>query len=296
DKILLNEKQMMKSLDPMFMHRIVVGPIHLELDEDGEIPAETPLPPIIVNVIDKDKHFGTSTFFVMGKATVLHPVNFDAMAAGMKVEGKEVFVQDGKEKKLDLNTCHTPIWFALDAQTETPFWRGNRSAAIDVSWLTRPRVLMAVGFSSDARLVPKDASTETSQTQLALKFKGAFKTDDIDGPRKIDSGYISQIQTEKNASYKISIDILGLRNLPNNVSYFSSEELELVVTSSWEGPELKLNLSDHKDSRAQNGNKDLNFRPTEDSKTEAGLKKAGKLMGSLGQQFRLTKSQPKDEE
>ena len=52
---------------------------------------------------------------------------------------------------LDLNKIHEPFWHALDQPARTPF--DCSAGGVELSWLRRPRMLLAVGYSMQKEMV-----------------------------------------------------------------------------------------------------------------------------------------------
>ena len=129
----------------------------------------------------------------MGCALLKHPVLLDA----------------GVGERLDVNGAHTPAWHALDAPARSPFL-GEACGGVEPSWRSRPRVLLAVGFSErGGRATGREAAAPAA----------AF------GP----------LLAEEARSYRFTIDLLGLRNLPARAGL-----PELAVHSFWRGGAASL--------------------------------------------------------
>jgi len=111
-----------RSLNPNFMHRVVVGPIDLEVDVHGEIQH---LPPVTLRILDKDMEMLSSSFTVLGAAVVTNIHMF------------------GREGPLKLNLLHQPSWYSLNGDACVPF-----SAGLIGDWIHAPRILMSLGMSS----------------------------------------------------------------------------------------------------------------------------------------------------
>eukprot|EP00930_Biecheleria_cincta_P066633 TRINITY_DN5283_c0_g3_i1.p1 TRINITY_DN5283_c0_g3~~TRINITY_DN5283_c0_g3_i1.p1 ORF type:complete len:2707 (+),score=404.80 TRINITY_DN5283_c0_g3_i1:200-8320(+) len=234
DKVFLNPKNHTRSLDPTFLHRVVVGPIQFEVKNSDEdrLPQHHhhPLPPIMVKLLDKDTALAGKSFFVMGRAVVENPISLDALGNGIVVnKGEHV---------LDLNQCHTPIWYALHVDASAPFAFKD----VESFWRHRPRLLMATGYSCIKRVKPVDGKEGAPEVI-----------------KETADGYCTTIQTEKTASYRITIDLLGLRNILTQSSLSTNlgiaEDLELKISSFWEGPAIKIPIAfASADSDIQNPN------------------------------------------
>ena len=129
---------------------------HLIVKRQGKLckAQRLPLPPVLVRMSDKDD----SALTVLGQAAL-------------------------RAKALDIDRCshrhlnetHTPYWHALDGDEEIDF-----QPPIDFSWVDRPRLLAAAGYSSygleeHSGTVPSPLPIETArsmQVKLNLDLLG----------------------------------------------------------------------------------------------------------------------------
>ena len=159
-----------RSLNPNFMHRVVVGPIDLEVDVHGEIQH---LPPVILRILDKDTEMLSSSFTVLGAAVVTNIHMF------------------GREGPLKLNLLHQPSWYSLMGDACVPF-----SAGLIGDWIHAPRILMSLGMSS-TREVQRFPGTEeifsnssaTIETLNAGEWQHYEITISLLGLRDVTSGF-----------------------------------------------------------------------------------------------------------
>uniref|UniRef100_A0A7S1AHT7 C2 domain-containing protein n=1 Tax=Noctiluca scintillans TaxID=2966 RepID=A0A7S1AHT7_NOCSC len=187
------------SLNPTFNDRLVI-PFKVELepkmrDPSGldKLPQPIPLPPVVFVLLDKDEEKYTTKFQVMGMMTVKHP---------------EVFEQ--LESPLDLNDKHKPVWYDVHKPIATDFL-ATEAGGIDPMWRTKPRVLLAAGFSL---------------IQAVNNFHPVDSGEKSDKEKDIKLG---KILTKCSKMITITVDLLGLRDLsPDTV-----KNTRLNVLSFW---------------------------------------------------------------
>eukprot|EP00931_Biecheleriopsis_adriatica_P038040 TRINITY_DN21817_c0_g1_i1.p1 TRINITY_DN21817_c0_g1~~TRINITY_DN21817_c0_g1_i1.p1 ORF type:complete len:2760 (+),score=507.23 TRINITY_DN21817_c0_g1_i1:809-8281(+) len=250
NQVLLNRQQTLRSLDPTFMHRVVMGPFYIDaqasegyddvcehgtlrrlcrFEECVRLPKdpEIPFPPILIRLLDEDPPnvalVGTTTYFVMGRVVIGSPTSLDAR--------KNSIEKEGGKPVLNLNACHTPVWYALDSDAQTGFCRKGSGFALDHSWLVRPRLLLAVGLSC----IEPVKTAKSAAVRIHC------------GDSVNEKNTVWRIATDEWASYRIKIDLLGLRHLPDHgqSSHLKAlDNLMLKITSFWEGNPIELSLRD----------------------------------------------------
>ena len=216
-----------RSLNPTFMHRLVIGPIEVEADEKVKVAKDDAkvdksdlldLPPIVVRMLDSDNDevsFGEK-YELLGRAIVHNPFFLDHPDA----------VVDGKDgKQLDVNTVHSPAWYSLESEGQTRFIRSNAGATCDESWNDRPRLLMAAGYSFCPRWKTSEKIEWGQDCTIA-----ALKSEKADGQAN-------------EVSFDLTLDVLGLRHLGSSEKTLLEDKMELKISSYWveqSNPILKL--------------------------------------------------------
>lgn len=216
-----------RSLNPTFMHRLVIGPIEVEADEEVKVAKDDAkvaksdlldLPPIVVRMLDSDNDevsFGEK-YELLGRAIVHNPFFLDDPDA----------VVDGKDgKQLDVNIVHKPAWYSLESEGQTRFIRSNAGATCDESWNDRPRLLMAAGYS----FCPQWKTSEKIEWGKDCTI-AALKSEKADGEAN-------------EVSFDLTLDVLGLRHLGSSEKTFLEDKMELKISSYWvekSNPILKL--------------------------------------------------------
>ncbi|CAL1128652.1 unnamed protein product, partial [Cladocopium goreaui] len=153
----LFDAERIRSLNPSFLHRLVIGPLWVEVkpqvkfDKDGlkeggltlEPKDLLDLPPIVVRVLDWDEgdsYVPGDSYELMGRAVVPNPDFLDSKGVVSEEDDGQ-----GPVKVLDVNQAHSPAWYSLEFEGQTRFIRSNAGATCDESWQNRPRLLMAAG-------------------------------------------------------------------------------------------------------------------------------------------------------
>lgn len=229
DKAVLYDDTPLRSLNPIFMHRMVIGPVEVEADAEGEL---LDLPPIVIKLLDKDEgRFGTDEFELLGRAVVQNPLFLDK---------KEVVICDeqGKPQQLDVDSIHTPVWYSLESEGQTRFIRSNAGATCDESWKHRPRLLLAAGFS------------------FCPRWKTAAGAVDFTRHRTCT---MTNIRAKDSVSYNITLDVLGLRSIRESLF---QDDMKLQISSYWTNSEMStLSLDRSRVRKGLNGNSlDRTFR------------------------------------
>ena len=120
-----------KTLNPTFLQRVVLGPLQIAVDADGQLEAQQ-LPPIVLRMLDKDdvRSGGLilfSSYEVMGQAVITDAQILEAKPG----------------EKQDLNHLHVAKWYGLRSDVRKVFEPGS----LNPTWARRPRVLLAAAFS-----------------------------------------------------------------------------------------------------------------------------------------------------
>lgn len=227
----LFDAERIRSLNPTFLHRLVIGPLWVEVkpqvkfDQDGLKDNGKPLepkdlldlPPIVVRMLDWDDG---DKYELMGRAVVPNPDFLDRRG----VVSVEQDVTGGSVKVLDVNRAHSPAWYSLEFEGQTRFIRSNAGATCDESWQNRPRLLLAAGYSFCPRW-----KTEKDERISWEKPSGKKCT-------------MARIRSEEKVSYNITLDVLGLRHMGNTENPLD-DGMELHISSYWSSstnPKLRL--------------------------------------------------------
>eukprot|EP00435_Cladocopium_sp_Y103_P015983 s341_g3.t4 len=217
------EEPARRTLNPSFLHRLVLGPLLLPVDEgQGQLMSKDTmmLPPILISVKDKDGSSEQSSFTLLGKAALCNLPSLD--------------YHDEHRSGLDVNRSHQAVWYSLDGDAEVNF-----ESHLNSSWVLRPRMLIAAGYST----CPDVPKAQVGVPILEDLGEGQIKR-------------ISQIGTEKWMKYNISVDLLGLREVSDPEDVFdqfndlqkrlfgeltktpgSEKTLEICLTPFWHGAE-----------------------------------------------------------
>eukprot|EP00929_Paragymnodinium_shiwhaense_P066234 TRINITY_DN33197_c0_g1_i1.p1 TRINITY_DN33197_c0_g1~~TRINITY_DN33197_c0_g1_i1.p1 ORF type:complete len:2741 (-),score=745.43 TRINITY_DN33197_c0_g1_i1:71-8293(-) len=280
-----------KSLDPMFMDRFVI-PVVVEQETTVSgaaelLPAEpaVPLPPVLMRMFDRDTNLlmeqaekamdgeqsGVTSLLASPLATLMdqlgdqvaymHPMGCILMKHP-KILDVDRQPDPTKEKGIDINNLHEAMWFSLDTPGKTHFDKSN--GGVEETWKSRPRVLLAAGFSMEkdvAGVKPTQEFYEEQNTSLLgdgsplSLLQGEEKEVVVDKVTRID------MVTQRAANFKIVIDLLGLRNLPSSII-----TPELSINSFWEGGPVAIQLGAFSNSNP-------NFEPeAEDEDTDSFVK------------------------
>jgi len=180
-----------KSLNPDYMRRIVI-PVQLPWPH---APGKQglPLPPVICILRDYDpldvlRGQTKAAFDEVGTVVVKHP--------------KQLV-----DTPLDLNRQLEAVWYSIDSPGHEPY--DVKTGSVDAAWFSRPRMLLAVGYSLNALPSQKGIKDHMDMN--------------IDGCEE--------------AYYKITVNLLGLRDLPASIHF-----PELALSSYWAGHPCRLNL------------------------------------------------------
>ncbi|CAJ1447832.1 unnamed protein product [Effrenium voratum] len=195
DQSLQLKSPVRRTLNPTFLHRLLIGPIRLPEVKvaDGKLSEEQPvsLPPVHIRITDKDEGFmGSTSYTPLGQAFLVDPKILDG-------EAKHA---EGGGLVLDVNQSHRAFWYALGDNKHIPF-----DHVLDPAWVSRPRILAAAGYSCTASTVTRAQQDE----------------------RQADP-QICRIYTEHSLKYDITVDVLGVRELQNY-----GTKLELALTPFW---------------------------------------------------------------
>eukprot|EP00929_Paragymnodinium_shiwhaense_P065053 TRINITY_DN32651_c0_g1_i3.p1 TRINITY_DN32651_c0_g1~~TRINITY_DN32651_c0_g1_i3.p1 ORF type:complete len:2361 (+),score=547.08 TRINITY_DN32651_c0_g1_i3:59-7141(+) len=202
DKCVEHHEDISKSLNPTFLQRLVV-PVELDVPKQAGDDEGLPPPPIVFQLFDRSQEW---THKLLGGL-----VRFPELIGTIVVKRPRLLekVIDGR---LDVNSAHDAVWHALDEHSELPF--GAEATDNSRSWSGRPRVLLAAGFSALSNVAGPE------QTGKVVHDNGTTSL---------------RITTHELARFNMSVDLLGLRNLPQDVTKGSGAEL--VMSSYWEeGP------------------------------------------------------------
>jgi len=214
DKTIWNPGGESKSLSPSFMHRVVIPfeasvSIHPSMNDCLTVP----LPPVVCSLCDRDNmhvlgRTVDTSYETMGTVVIKHQPRVR--------DDKTVFpmLGLGSGGRLDLNTSHQAIWHALDKPAHIPF--DAASGGHEGSWERRARVLLAIGYSFHEE--QPDAVGEQ------VDYEGT-------------GGTIRKLCTQESARIAINIDLLGLRNLPEDL-----HNAKLHLSSFWEGQEADFDI------------------------------------------------------
>jgi len=208
-----------KSMNPTFMLRTVI-PINVEAgDGPGSPPTSEalphdsfiPLPPILLTMWDRDivgEGYGRFSQVIEQAAELTHQGMMFNQIGGVAIKHSPVLDGDRLEGKgLNVNSLHTPLWYALDASAYTDF-NSREPGGIEASWKDRARVLVAAGFSAQADIVKVGEDTEATLEEPTFR----------------------QMVTQEVAYYKMHVDLLGVRNIRNQMM----APLQLEITSFWQ--------------------------------------------------------------
>eukprot|EP00928_Gymnodinium_smaydae_P062958 TRINITY_DN4667_c0_g2_i1.p1 TRINITY_DN4667_c0_g2~~TRINITY_DN4667_c0_g2_i1.p1 ORF type:complete len:2436 (-),score=509.81 TRINITY_DN4667_c0_g2_i1:272-7579(-) len=217
-----------KSLDPLFLERICI-PFEIECDTRVvggrkllEPSKEVPMPPVLFKMFDRDQNIllqkmesglkaiasAKTAFSVGGMAA-----DYEAISTIVVKDVKNFDVDADAGLKLDLNAVHQASWHALDKSARTEF----NSNGIDMAWKGRPRALLAAGFS--------------------LRSKAEYEGEKWE---ELDDGFRKKISAERSERLKITVDLLGLRNIPASVAY-----PELSISSFWKNGAARVKVDEH---------------------------------------------------
>lgn len=232
------EEPARRTLNPTFLHRLVLGPLLLPVDEgQGQLMSKdtATLPPMLISVKDKDGVKDQTSFTLLGKAALCNLPSLD--------------YHDEHCEGLDVNRSHQAVWYSLDGDAEVNF-----EPHLNSSWVLRPRMLIAAGYST----CPDVPKAQAGPVLLEDLEEGQIKR-------------ISQIGTEKWMKYNISVDLLGLREVQAPEDVFdqfnhlrdrllgdlttpSEKHLEICLTPFWQGAEqsfIPVRLDDGKNCKGQ---------------------------------------------
>jgi len=234
-----SEMENTKTLNPTFMKRLCI-PI--------EVSSEVERPPVLVKLFDYDSAFDGGGHLAEAFAWVTSKVAAQVGSAfgGEFVDVATVVVKAdqttdldarGSIGKLDLDKQHTAYWHALDRHAFAEF-DADEPGGCPPSFSQSPRILLAVGFSRRKEVTgttfqwghrrgsEEHASEATfARKSLAMLGLGGGSVNLADSGKHI--GW-ANIETGRTASYKINLDLLGVRNL-------TVGGLDLHVTSFWSG-------------------------------------------------------------
>ena len=114
-----------------------------------------------------------------------------------------------------MRELHEPVWYAMDKPVTTDF--DASIGGIDLSWSRRPCCLLAAAYGFTREVIGTD--------------KNSYSEPFADGC------FLVKLKTESNAFFKITIDLLGMRNVQK-----AGAMMELLVSSFWEGGPVQLSV------------------------------------------------------
>lgn len=189
--------------DPQWLHRLILP---VEVDAERDTHHEMPL--VLVELLDfKDFSEGDDKHTAKGIAILSFRASF--------------FGETSAEDVIDLNTLHCAEWHALKGEQRIPFVEDMHKELVRqdqfVAWKGRPRLLCAAAWSKSKNV--KDVAW----------VKGAgVGGDSVAMWKQVDEGWYTDIKTPAKATFQITIDLLGLRNLPQNATVD-----RVVINASW---------------------------------------------------------------
>ena len=148
-----------KTLNPTFLQRVVLGPLPIAVDADGQLAAQQ-IPPIVVRMLDKDE--------VGGGGVVLFS-KCEVMGQAVITDAQLLQAKPGEEQ--DLNHLHVAKWYGLRSDVRKVF----EARSLSPAWARRPRVLLAAAFSlsKDVQSVGHDGKEAVQKiyTQEVKNYK-----------------------------------------------------------------------------------------------------------------------------